>query len=108
MEDSNLYSQLAIAGLFSIALLSVKAIWGRYIMRRSIAAPADESLQVYMRHAVVRSLLLLALTILIIKMGWVDTVYFLIIFIGGYFFVQIYEIKYLIGVERRQKRNANT
>lgn len=104
MDNSDLYSDLLIAALFSVLLLSIKAIWGRFIMRRAIAAPADESFRVYMTQAIIRSIVLLVLTVVIIKMEWADTLYFLIIFIGGYFFVQIYEIKYLLGIERKVKQ----
>ncbi len=96
----NLYFELGVSAGFAAVLLIIKAVWGRFILRYAMNKPYEESFKAYIIQSVLRSLFLLGATLLIIFGGYADTVYFLIVFIGGFFFVQIFEIKYLLSLEK--------
>lgn len=96
----NLTYSLISSGILCTILLFAKAVWGRFILKKAMKKPQEETFKYYMFQSVIRALVLFSITLLIIFSGYVNTVHFLVIFIGGYFFVQLYEIKYLISLDK--------
>jgi|GEM_PF-4758655 len=100
IDVDNLIPNLLVAGGFALLLLLVKAVWGRTILKKAMSVKPEKTFKVYINQALIRFILLLVATVAIIYSGYVDVVLFLVIFIGGYFFVQIYEIKYLNSLNK--------
>ncbi|GAB5465949.1 MAG: hypothetical protein Kapaf2KO_13850 [Candidatus Kapaibacteriales bacterium] len=92
------YFDLLISSFAVAILLLMKFIWGRILLKKTLEKPFGKFFKYYIIQSVIRMLVLLTITLILILGDYVPEVVFLIMFLSGFFFVQLFEIRYLLSI----------